>query len=112
MWIRLELQGLGVSKATRRGVQRRVRLLLARHRAKIEGVEVTIRPAARVDGEEHHRCRIVVRERDGGFLSTEDFGAGPRAAATAAAGRIDRQLARRRRGLGPVLRPIPWRRSA
>ncbi len=111
MWIRLQLQGLGVSKATRRGVKRRVRLLLARHTAEITGVEVTVQPAASVDGEEQHRCRIVVHGRDGAIRSTEDFGAGPRAAATAAAGRLGLQLERERRLRSPALGRNEWRRT-
>ena len=95
------LAGIELSQATRRAIERRVRLALGRAGAGIERVRITL--AAGRDVESAARCRIGLQLRDGTRIAVEDAAATTMAVVSAALWRLEHRLAH--------ARPLPGTRS-
>ncbi len=90
MQLRIGARGLDLPGETRRGIERRLRLAIGRHVARIAVARLTLSPGGSTDG--GARCRIHVRFRDGSKRVVEDRAPDPMAAATRALWRLEHRL--------------------
>ena len=94
MQLRIRARDLDLPPETRRGVDRRLRLAVGRHVARIAVARVTLSPRPEPGGADGVCCRIHVRFREGRKLVVEDLSEDALAAATRAAWRLEHRLDR------------------
>ena len=101
--MRLRIRSPELNDAQRAALARRARLVLGRHAAEIDLVELTIETESARDFE-HSECRLVVKLRDGGEVRVHDDGNHPHRALLRAAWRIEirRELAHLHGARGPA----------
>jgi len=97
--LRIRCRNLELSSEIRRVVERKLRLLLARHAPAIDHASVTLAPVAGRGGSDSRRCRIHLRLHRGPNLVVEDDAGDVLAAVSNAAWRLDHRLGRRASGL-------------
>ncbi len=103
MKLRNRIPGLGA--AARDALDRKARLLLGRHAASIERVELSLREDER--GPVHHAdCEVAVRLRDGSELRVHDDAQHAHRALLRAAWRIDQRRALERLHGGSARTPF------
>ena len=99
--MRLRIRSPELNNTQRAALARRARLVLGRHAAEIDRVELTIEPESGHNFE-NSECRLVVKLRDGGEVRVHDDGNHPHRALLRAAWRIEIrvELARLREARG------------
>lgn len=96
MQLRIRARDLDLPPETRRGVERRLRLAVGRHVARVQVARVTLSSRPEPGSAEGVFCRIHVRFRDRAKLVVEDRSEDALDAATRAAWRLEHRLDRER----------------